>query len=85
MTLLFHLSKEIYHLNRLILCKYAFSSKIDKHQCLKSVRIRDFSGPYFTAFELNTDQQNFEYGHFSRSAQQGDCLYDQDIYSETSQ
>ena len=30
-------------------------------------RIRSFSGPYFLAFGLNTDQKNSEYGHFSRS------------------
>ena len=45
---------------------------------MKSVRIQSFSGPYFPAFGLNTspylvrirentDQQNSEYGHFSRS------------------
>ena len=33
----------------------------------KSVRIRSFSGPYFPVFELNTDQKNYKYGHFSRS------------------
>ena len=45
--------------------------------CLKSVRIRQFSGPYFPAFGLNTEysvrmrenteQKNSEYGHFLRS------------------
>ena len=51
--------------------------------CIKSVRIRSYSGPYFPAFGLNsdirsispysgrmwenTDQNNSEYGHFSRS------------------
>ena len=35
---------------------------------VKSVRIRSYSGPYFFAFGLNTDQNNSEYGHFSRSA-----------------
>ena len=35
--------------------------------CLKSVRIRSFSGPYFPAFGLNTDQKNCKYGHFSHS------------------
>ena len=43
--------------------------------CVKRVHIPDFSGPYFTAFGLNTDlrmrenadQKNSEYGHFSRS------------------
>ena len=34
---------------------------------VKSVRIRSFSGPYFPAFGLNTDQKNAEYGNFSRS------------------
>ena len=32
-----------------------------------SVRIRSFSGPYFSAFELNMDQKNSEYGQLSRS------------------
>ena len=35
----------------------------------KSVRVWSFSGPYFPALRLNTDQKNSEYGHFSRSAQ----------------
>ena len=33
----------------------------------ESVSIRSFSGPYFPAFGLNTDQKNSEYGHFPRS------------------
>ena len=37
------------------------------HYCVKNVRIRSFSGPYFPTFELNTDQKNSEQGHFSRS------------------
>ena len=32
--------------------------------CIKSVRIRSYSGLYFRAFGLNTDQNNSEYGHF---------------------
>ena len=36
--------------------------------CVKSVRIRSYSGPYFPAFGLNTDQYNSEYGHFLRSS-----------------
>ena len=35
--------------------------------CVKSVRIWSYSGPYFPAFRLNTDQNNSEYGHFLRS------------------
>ena len=34
-------------------------------QCLKRFRIRSFSGPYFTAFGLNTDLKHSKYGHFS--------------------
>ena len=53
-----------------------------KH-CVKSIRIRSYSGPYFPEFGLNTErysispysvwmreneyQNNSEYGHFSRS------------------
>ena len=56
----------------------------EKLHCLKSVRIRSFSGPYFPAFGLNTerysvslpsvpmrentDQKNSEYEQFLRSA-----------------
>ena len=42
--------------------------------CVKSVRIRSYSGPYFHAFTLNTDQNNSEYGHFSRSDTDGNTL-----------
>ena len=35
--------------------------------CVKSVGIRIYSGPYFPAFGLNTDQNNSEYGRFLRS------------------
>ena len=41
--------------------------KAEHVYCVKSVLIRSFSGPYFPAFGLNTDQKNSEYGHFSRS------------------
>ena len=44
--------------------------------CVKIVRIRSFSGPYFPAFWLNTvqmrentEQKNSEYRHFLRSDQ----------------
>ena len=36
------------------------------YQCVKIVPFRSCSGPYFPAFVLNTDQNNCEYGHFSR-------------------
>ena len=40
--------------------------------CVKNVRIRSFSGPYFPALGLSTgkcEKVKLEYGHFSRSAQ----------------
>ena len=42
------------------------SHKIDYHW-VKSVRIRSYSGPYFPAFGLSTDQNNSESGRFSYS------------------
>ena len=39
----------------------------DITHCVKSVRIGSYSGPYFPAFGLNTDQDNSEYRHFLRS------------------
>ena len=39
------------------------------HQhCVKVVRIRGYSGPYWVRMQENTDQINSEYGHFSRGA-----------------
>ena len=35
--------------------------------CVKSVRIRSYSGPHFPAFGLYTNHNNSEYGHFLRS------------------
>ena len=58
--------------------KYLFKSKMV--HCIKSARIRSYSGPYFPALELNkrrcsvslpmrknADQSNSEYRHFLRS------------------
>ena len=40
----------------------------DKHcHCVKCVCIRNYSDPYFPLIGLNTDQNNYEYGHFLRS------------------
>ena len=39
----------------------------EKWHCLKSVRIRSFSGPYFSVFGLKMDQKNSEYGYFLSS------------------
>ena len=47
---------------------------LDKH-CMKSVRIRSYSGPYFSAFGLNTDKNNSEYGHFSCSESKKGILF----------
>ena len=35
--------------------------------CVKSVRIRSFSGPYPVRMRKNTDQKNSEYGHLYRT------------------
>ena len=63
-------------------CYRKTSSLIGKLNSVKSVHIWSYSGPYFPAFGLNTercispysfcmweytDQNNSEYGHFSRS------------------
>ena len=32
--------------------------------CVKSFRIRSYSGPYLVRMRENTDQNNSEYGHF---------------------
>ena len=37
-------------------------------QCVKSVRIRSYSGSYSVRMRENTDQNNSEYGHLLRSA-----------------
>ena len=39
---------------------------MDTH-CVKSVRIRSFSGPYSDRMRENANQKNSEYGHFSVS------------------
>ena len=41
---------------------------LDRIHRVKIVRIRSYSGPYSVRMRENTDQKNFEYGHFSRSA-----------------
>ena len=41
--------------------------KKKKRNPLRKNCIRIYSGPYFPAFGLNADQNNREYGHFSRS------------------
>ena len=43
------------------------SSKVKDIHCVKSVHIRSYSSLYSVQMRENTDQNNFEYGHFSRS------------------
>ena len=49
---------------------YLHVQYLEKLHCEKRAHIRSYYGPYFSAFGLreNTDQNNFEYGHFLRSA-----------------
>ena len=35
--------------------------------CIKSIRIRSYSDPYSVQIQEDADQNNSEYGHFSRS------------------
>ena len=39
------------------------------NHCIKSVRIQSYSGPYFSALGMNTDQNNSGCGYFSSSEQ----------------
>ena len=48
--------------------------------CVKSVRIPSYSGPHFPSFGLNTNQNNFEYGHFLRSQNENLSIFSLRIY-----
>ena len=50
--------------------------------CVKSVRIRSFSGPYSVRMRENADQKNSEYGHFSRSGHHSTSLWKEILFSE---
>ena len=52
--------------NLLAFC-FVKSVAYNHYHCVKSVRIRSYSGPDFPAFGLKTDQNNSKYGHFKRS------------------
>ena len=60
--------------NNLVACLTSLSiigsiaQQINELHCVKSVRMRSYSGPYSVRMRENTDQNNSEYGHFSRSA-----------------
>ena len=45
---------------------------VKSESVVKSVNIRNYSGPYYPAFGLNTDQNNSEYGHFLHSVNEQD-------------
>ena len=70
-------SAHLLTLNKLIvLLTYFFLSVIENFlkdlksaviQCVKSVRIRSYSGPHFPAFGMNTEQNNSECRHVLRS------------------
>ena len=50
----------------------AFRKQISKlSHSARSVLIWTFSGPFFSAFRLNADQKNSEFGHFSWSVNFG--------------
>ena len=61
--------------NVLVLVVKVFNSAFTKAvHCVKSVRIRSYSGPHFSRifphsgkYGKNTDHNNSEYGHFLRS------------------
>lgn len=60
---LFIISFYIYHF-----CTFCyFIRNSSPSHCVKSVLNRNFFGLYFPAFRLNTDQENSEYQHLSRS------------------
>ena len=48
--------------------KLTYMSDLLVHHCVKSVRIRSYSGPYSVRMRENTDQNNSEYGHFSHNS-----------------
>ena len=45
---------------------YVLRRSLDLH-CVKSLFIQSFFEPHSVRMRENTDQKNFEYGHFSRS------------------
>ena len=67
--------------------RYFFASKIKNGwfdytlfmvttHCVKSARIRSYSCPYLVRMRENTDQNNSEYGHFSRNDVESICPED---------
>ena len=63
----------VFGINQLLIQSSAYYYRSNKtwengaNHCVKSVRIRSFTGPYFPTFGLNTEQKNSEYGHFPHS------------------
>ena len=44
-----------------LLSPFSITEKISLHECVKSVRIRSFSGPYFPPFGLNTERYSVSF------------------------
>ena len=51
-----------------------YTKIIQNLHCVKRVRIRNYFGPYSVRKRENTDQNNSEYGYFSRSVVLGEIL-----------
>ena len=67
-------SVDIWNMLKMAVCdnagnlnSYNFSAPRQSQHCVKSVRIPSFSGSYSVRKWGNADQENSEYGHFSRS------------------
>ena len=46
--------------------RFTIPNDLLRTHCVKSIRIRSSSGPYFPEFGPNAYQNNSEYGHFLR-------------------
>ena len=51
--------------------RHLYYNNLVKCHCVKSVRIRSYTGPYSVRMRENTDQNKSEYGHFLRSVKTG--------------
>ena len=63
---------QLYHrktLPRLLSKEFSIIFRTVFFHCMKSVRNRSYSCPCFSAFGINTDQNNSEYRHVIRSVQ----------------
>ena len=69
-------------MENVIIIEYPKTS-LERFNCVKIVRNRSFSAPYFPAFGLNAHQKNSDYRHFSRSvyADDSDKSSSRDFFS----